>query len=274
MKRKLFIAGTLTFMLTSWLFFSCEKEEIAVETDNLVLKKATVQETSLTYADPVCINVPHTFTISGGSLNSNMQIQAEFSTGIWTQIAQIAKSDSDPMVFEYTFENTGTFQIRYKVGNGGFTDGYFITVEDCSCEESFSYETSDNLTVLFKYKSENDIPNAQVKLTCPHIDPTNGFTANDEKTYAVNNSGNQTVLTWEGDITACEEISFDLTFVPDCSKKNNGNGGVTIWTDFKVNEVSVKTITPPENADCETVVVDDIETTVCSWPIIKYYDCE
>ncbi|WP_163714392.1 hypothetical protein [Mangrovibacterium lignilyticum] len=280
--RKFFTLFTLTLAIGAGLFYSCQKEEIGDEAISASLKKAQVNTDAVTanfvYDDHACLGVPHEFVIEAAE-DENMQIQAEFTDGEWTQIAQISKSDEASTTFVYTFsaeliEKENPIQLRYKSGNGGFTKGYYITIDDCGCEESFAYETEDNLSVVFAYTSDVDLENAEVKITCPHIFPTDGFIAEDGKVYEVNNTGNHTVLTWTGDIAACQEITFDLTFIPDCSKKNNGNGAVTIWTDFKVNEASKKTITPPDNAECETVLVDETETTVCSWPIIKYYGCE
>ena len=88
----------------------------------------------------------------------------------------------------------------------------------------------------------------------------------------VNNEKNQTVLTWTGDLTACEKVTFDLTFNPDCEQ--NGNHA-NLWTDFKVNEVSKKDITVPLEycKQVETFEGSGEYITVCEWPIIKY-DCK
>lgn len=154
--------------------------------------------------------------------------------------------------------------------NGNKTECFVVNVIPEGCDESFSYKTNDNLTVVFTYKSNVNIDGAEIKLTCPHI---TGFTSNDDKTYTVNNTGNQTVLSWTGSIEACTTITFDLTFTPDCIYNENSEKWNTpnIWTDFKVNEVSKKTVTPPlVGASCETI--DEVE--VCSWPIIKYTGCQ
>lgn len=280
--RKFFTYSILSLMLAGGLFYSCQKDSALDEIqDTTELKSfdskaakasaAAIAE-SFIFDINACVGVPHEFTISAAP-NQNMQIQAELTPGIWTQIGQIAKSTTSSATWEYTFAVPGTYNLRFKAGSGGFTAGFSITVSECGCEESFSYETSDNLNVVFTYTSEENLEDAIVKFTCPHVLPEYGFFVNDGKFYTVNNNGNITVLTWTGDIAACQTISFDLTFNPDCTKQNKGNGGINIWTDFTVNGESKKTVTPPAEADCKTELIDAVETAVCSWPIIKYDGC-
>lgn len=112
-----------------------------------------------------------------------------------------------------------------------------IGICSSSCEESFSYGNED-VIYTFTYKSSEDLENAEVKFTCPHI---TGYEALDGKTYSVNpgnSHGSPTVLTWVGDIEACTEMTFTLSFDADCIQNNSGK--VNIFTDFKVNEESKK----------------------------------
>jgi len=79
---------------------------------------------------------------------------------------------------------------------------------------------------------------AEVKFTCPHI---SSFIAIDGKEYAINpgnSKGSPTVLTWIGDIEACTEITFTLSFEADCDQ--NSSGKANLFTDFKVNGESKK----------------------------------
>lgn len=271
-----------SFALLGLLFNSCEKEDSAADELAFSLKKAKTEDSvqsqsvgsSFLYAKEACVGVPHKFVINAEP-GKNEQIQMETTDGDWVQIGQISKTTEASMTYEYTFDSPGYYQLRYKAGGHGFTKGYFISVSEClGCVESFSYTVNDDLNVVFSYTSAVDVLGAVVKLTCPHIQTTDGFTSDDGKVYEVNNTGNNTVLSWTGDLAACQKITFYLTLIPDCSKKNNGNGEVTLWTDFKVNEESKKTVTPPENADCKTILVDEQEMTICSWPIIKYSGCE
>jgi len=120
-----------------------------------------------------------------------------------------------------------------------FNDSYsLIGVCSSSCDESFSYDDNEDGSYTFHYVSSEDIENAEVKFTCPHI---TGFEAIDGKEYEVNpgnSHGSPTVLTWTGDIEACNEITFTLSFDADCEQTNSGKAN--LFTDFKVNGVSKK----------------------------------
>ena len=128
--------------------------------------------------------------------------------------------------------NSQTFESMYNL----------IGVCSANCEESFSYETADNKYVTFTYVSDVFLENAEVKFTCPQIDD---FTAVDGKEYNVNPgqvNGTDNVLTWIGDIEACIPITFTLDFEPHCTYNDNSQKWNTpnVWTDFKVNGVSIK----------------------------------
>ena len=113
-----------------------------------------------------------------------------------------------------------------------------IGVCSSTCEESFSYQDNQDGSYTFSYISSEDLENADVKFTCPHI---TGYQVLDDKTYSVNpgnSHGSPTVLTWTGNIDACTEITFTLSFDADCDQ--NSSGKVNIFTDFKVNEESKK----------------------------------
>lgn len=299
--RKLFTYSTLLFLFAAGLFYSCQNETALDEVQTVAELSSTAQQksfnskaaasspdvlilpeiicagTELNY----CLQFPQAYTGNGKMQETHGQVQlltvgdnpltTEVETEYWEQIFQDKGNTS--VCFNHTFDLAGIYQVRYKASDANFQE-ISIVVEDCGCEESFSYATEDNLNVTFTYVSAESLENAEVKIVCPHIMTTDGFISMDGKEYAVNNSGNITVLTWTGDIAACTEMTFDLSFNPDCSKQNKGNGGINIWTDFTVNGASKKTVTPPANAECKTVVVDEVETEVCSWPIIKYDGCE
>lgn len=105
------------------------------------------------------------------------------------------------------------------------------------CEEGLSIHQDGDCWV-FTYVSAEAISGAEVSFTIPHI---TGFESCDGKEYTVNQGrgrGANTVLTWTGDIPACEEISFSLQLDPDCNRNNAGFA--ILWSDFKVNGVSKK----------------------------------
>ena len=128
--------------------------------------------------------------------------------------------------------NSQTFATSYSL----------IGVCPDDCEESFYYETEDNLSVKFVYVSDVALDNAVIEFTCPQIDD---YVANDNKVYSVNpgqSNGTDNVLTWTGNIAACDTITFDLNFTPHCVYNDNSKkwNSPKIWTDFKVNGESKK----------------------------------
>ncbi|HZW62538.1 MAG TPA: hypothetical protein VFF15_02730 [Flavobacteriaceae bacterium] len=119
-----------------------------------------------------------------------------------------------------------------------FDEEYSLVGICGSCEENFSYRLNLDGSYTFFYTSEEDLDNAEVKFTSPHI---TGFEALDGKIYSVNpgkRNGAPTVLTWNGDIDACQELTFAIRFDADCEQTNSGFAN--IFTDFKVNGVSKK----------------------------------
>lgn len=124
--------------------------------------------------------------------------------------------------------------------------------EICSgCDdESFSYNANvagtDLVNVVFTYDAAEPLEDAEVKFTFPQIENVSEdriYTAPDGKEYSVNNDGNNTVLTWTGDIgcTDAEATSFVFEVMADC----NASGKAQIWTDAKVNGESVKNDNTP-----------------------------
>jgi hypothetical protein len=117
--------------------------------------------------------------------------------------------------------------------------------DDDECdEEDFFYEKvnedPDDYTYLFTYIPCENLSNAVVKFTSPHI---KSFVSMDDKVITTVNQGakskrgNPTVLVWTGDIPK-GGITFEINFTPDCTQTNSDKANV--WTDFKVNEVSKK----------------------------------
>jgi hypothetical protein len=134
-----------------------------------------------------------------------------------------------------------TFSVHQEgLGNPiNFNESYsLIGVCSTGCDESFDYEVNEDGSYTFTYASSEDLENAEVKFTCPHIVD---FEALDGKEYEVNpgnSKGSPTVLTWTGDIEACTEVTFTLSFDADCDQTSSGK--VNLFTDFKVNEESKK----------------------------------
>ena len=131
------------------------------------------------------------------------------------------------------------------------TGTYNLVGQCVTCgTESFTYTTADNLNITFSYNAgagTGALTGATVEFTFPQVmnSPLNGaglYVGADGKLYTVNNPTNQTVFTWTGDIgcTSTTGQTFAFSFLPDCSAPPANDGVAVIWTDTKVNGVSVK----------------------------------
>jgi hypothetical protein len=104
-----------------------------------------------------------------------------------------------------------------------------------------AYNASDyDLMTHFVYISPEAVSGAVVEFTFPHIQyfvPHVGG-SKQQRIYTVNNENNQTVITRTTDLVAGANPMFCFIVKADCSKGNSGFA--TIWTDMKVNGVSVK----------------------------------
>ena len=65
-----------------------------------------------------------------------------------------------------------------------FNDSYsLIGVCPSGCDESFNYDENEDGSYTFTYLSSEDLYDAEIKFTCPHI---KGFETQDGKEYSVN----------------------------------------------------------------------------------------
>lgn len=131
------------------------------------------------------------------------------------------------------------------------TYSLFEVCSNCD-DESFSYEATvagdDLVNIIFSYDAAEALQNAEVKFTFPQIKnlPLNEdgkYEAPDEKEYSLNNSGNQTVLTWTGNIgcTNLTATTFEFEVMADC----NASGKAQIWTSASVNGEEIKNENTP-----------------------------
>lgn len=127
-------------------------------------------------------------------------------------------------------------------------DVYHLVGECHACDEaSFGYSTDDQLAIVFTLNTSEALTDAQVEFTFPQVlnlqlDANGSYTGPDGKMYTVNNPTNQTVFTWTGDVSCltAEAETFAFSFQPDCGAGNAHDGQAVIWTDTKVNGISVK----------------------------------
>ena len=103
------------------------------------------------------------------------------------------------------------------------------------------YDPNDyDLMTHFVYISPEDVTGAVVEFTFPHIKyfvPHIGG-PKQLRIYTVNNVDNPTVITCITNLIKGPNPMFCFIVKADCSEGNNGYS--TIWTDMKVNGVSVK----------------------------------
>jgi len=121
--------------------------------------------------------------------------------------------------------------------------------EGCDAEKLLIETENENQNVTFTYNASEPLTGATVVFTFPQIigfdlNEDGKYEALDGKVYDVNNpdKDKQTVFTWVGDIS-CNEIgaeSFYFEFEPDCGAGNTNDGEAVLWSDMKVNGLSVK----------------------------------
>ena len=103
------------------------------------------------------------------------------------------------------------------------------------------YDANDyDLMTHFVYISSEAVTGAFVEFTFPHIEYFVPHITGPKqlRNYTVNNVDNQTVITCTTDLAKGPNPMFCFIVKADCSEGNNGYS--TIWTDMKVNGVSVK----------------------------------
>ncbi len=189
------------------------------------------------------------------------------STGMTTKTVCLGTPVVAGTVYEITIPKTDftswgdcelkTFSItNYKNNCTGMGGGQAVTytathklVPECpTCdEELLTYETADNLNIVFSYNDDEPLTAATVEFTFPQVldlplNENNMYVAPDGKMYTVNNPTNQTVFTWVGDLPCSTEEAetFSFSFQADCSAPPANDGKAIIWTDFKVNGESKK----------------------------------
>jgi hypothetical protein len=88
------------------------------------------------------------------------------------------------------------------------------------------------------YTSPVNLENATVEITMPQITSfVNGPSSPiPQFPFTPNNIDKPTVITWVGNLTIGTPKTFCIIVEPDC----NPSGKAVIWSDFKVNGVSIK----------------------------------
>jgi len=265
--KKLVYMAMLTLLSAAGIFWSCQKDETLTNPEEgVMLKKAKIAEAEdlVTWDPEICAGVEHEFIIDT-EVGTNVQVQ-QLVDGEWIQVFQMSKTTDDPQKFYLTFETEGEYELRFKVGSGGYSDQTLI-VENCEmCDDaSFSYQTENNLDIVFSY-NHNEEAEITIVFTFPQIEnlelnDEENYEAPDGKEYSVNNPKNQTVFTWTGEISckASEPTTFEFSFVPDCGSGNAKDKQAVIWTDTKIiaidGEQVITTEDDPSTPDIDETVI-------------------
>ncbi|MBE0422961.1 MAG: hypothetical protein IBX66_03395 [Lutibacter sp.] len=119
-----------------------------------------------------------------------------------------------------------------------------LEVTECG---SLALISKPNLKMVhLEYISSEDLENAIVEITMPQITSFVNGPASQGFIFTPNNHDKPTVVTWEGNLTACVKKTFCIIVEPDC----NVSGKAIIWSDFKVSGVSVKGSIKNKVFDC------------------------
>ncbi|MDO9037506.1 MAG: hypothetical protein Q7U59_04060, partial [Lutibacter sp.] len=141
--------------------------ELSARPDKVVA--AAVTESFNLPTTPVCAGVAAEFCFTA-AIGTNLQVQ-QLIAGEWEQVYQISQSTTVNTCFPLTFATAGTYQLRYKIGNGGFSAPVTVTVVNCStCDDAnFTYETADNQNIVFTYNHGEEVSNVTIQFTFPQV---------------------------------------------------------------------------------------------------------
>jgi hypothetical protein len=158
----------------------------------------------------------------------------QWIAGDWIQKYQISQSTTINTCFPLTFATEGTYQLRYKIGSGGFTQ-VPVNVVDCSegCDESFSYVDNGSNSYTFTYTPSESVVGAHVVFTFAQGVDVSGL-----NNWTENGVTRQMVK----DLEACTTYNWTVILTPNCSGHSPNSN---VWTDFKVNDFSKKNISEP-----------------------------
>lgn len=145
----------------------------------------------------------------------------------WYNIFDDQFDGEGPENFNYTFEQAGDYLIRYQIGGGGMTE-VTLTVENCGCEESFTY-AGEGSTYTFTYMPAEDMEDAELVFTFAQSVAVDGFSED----WRWHGQTMQSTM----DLFACTPVIWELTLEKKCDGSTPNNN---VWTDFKINDLSKK----------------------------------
>lgn len=201
-----------------------ENNEIAAK--GAKVSAAAAVDGSFNLPIQVCAGEPADFCFTA-AIGTNLQVQ-QLIAGVWIQVYQSSQSTLADPCFPLTFATAGDYQLRYKIGAGGFSDPVTVKVINCGCDESFSYVANDNGSYTFTYVPAEDLANANLVFTFAQGAYASGLTG-----FSPAGVTMQKTM----DLVACETYSWEVVLTPDC---NGAQKNSNVWTDFKVGDESKK----------------------------------
>jgi len=178
----------------------------------------------------ICAGLAAEFCFTA-AVGTNLQVQ-QLIAGEWVQVYLKSSSTSVNTCFPLTFATAGTYQLRYKIGGGGFSDPVTVTVTNCGCDEEFTYVDNGDETYTFTYIPDADAIGALVEFTFAQGVAVNGLSTN-----FTQNGGVSSVWSATMNLNECETYIWTVTLDANCSGNSPQSN---VWTDFKVNSVSKK----------------------------------
>jgi hypothetical protein len=169
----------------------------------------------------VCAGEPADFCFTA-PIGTNLQVQ-QLIDGEWEQVYQSSQSTLADPCFPLTFATAGDYQLRYKIGSGGFSAPVTVTVVNCGCDESFSYVDNGGGIYTFTYIPAEDLVNANLVFTFAQGSYVSGLD---------NWSSEGVTMQKTMNLVACTTYSWTVVLKSNC--KGVGQTKANVWTDFKV----------------------------------------
>lgn len=181
-------------------------------------------------------------TVTGSVLASGAAV-AGGSLTIWEKIGETwVNSTENPLIYEAE-AGSRTFKAVYDGSSSNWYNSsesapVDVVAVSCDCDESFGYVDNGDGTYTFTFVPAADLTGASLVFTFPQSalngDPLPGWTYNGQTM--------QTTM----DLEACE--TYEWTVSLSCKDLNNPQNK---WTDFKVNNESLKEKYELSNIKCD-----------------------
>lgn len=193
--------------------------------------KAQINANQLAIPSGICAGEPAEFCLTAAA-GSNVQVQ-QWNGADWVQVYQASRSAINPC-FSLEFPVAGDYQLRYKIGAGGFVAPVTVTVVDCTdCEENFSYTTNGGNNYTFFYTPEKDMVDANLVFTFAQSVAISGLNTWSNSGQTMQKSMN---------LDACTTYQWTVELARECSGNSQNSN---VWTDFNVDGVSKKNSATP-----------------------------